>query len=54
VFEQKENVADFFFFAQRDELLLQTKAGGVIDGSELDEGDQILIAADLHGSKAKA
>jgi hypothetical protein len=46
VFEQEEDVADFFFLAQGNELLLQAKAGGVVDGSELDYGDQNLFAAD--------
>jgi len=41
VFEQEEDVADLFFFAQSHELLLQAQAGGVIDGAELDDGDQL-------------
>lgn len=40
VFEQQENIADFLFLAQGAELLLQAKSGGVIDGAELDNGDQ--------------
>ena len=37
VFEQEQDIADLFFFAQRDQLLLQAQAGGVVDGAELDE-----------------
>jgi hypothetical protein len=36
VCEQKQDVADFFFFTQRDELLLQAQAGSVVNGTELD------------------
>ena len=54
VFEQEQDVADFFFFAQGDELLLQAQAGGVVDGAELDDRDQILIATDLRGSESRA
>ena len=36
VFEQEKHVADLFFFAEGDELLLQAKARGVINGAELD------------------
>ena len=42
VFEQEQDVADLFFFAQSDQLLLQAKAGRVVDSAELDERDQIL------------
>jgi hypothetical protein len=36
VFQEEENVADLFFFAERDEFLLQGLADGVVDGAELD------------------
>jgi hypothetical protein len=36
VFKQQKYVADFFFFAQGDQLLLQAEAGGVVDSAELD------------------
>ena len=49
MFKQEKNVANFFLFAQRHELPLQTKAGGVIDGAELEDGDQILFATNLRG-----
>ena len=42
MFKQKKDVADLFFFSQGDELLLQAEAGGVVDGAELDQGDQNL------------
>ena len=45
VFEQQQDVADLLFFAQCDELLLQAQAGGVVDGAELDDGDQNSICA---------
>jgi hypothetical protein len=54
VFEQEEDVADFFFFAEGDQLLLELQAGGVVDGAELEDRDQILVAADLQRSKSKA
>ena len=41
MFEKEEDVADFLFFAQGNKLLLKTQAGGVIDGAELDDGDQL-------------
>ena len=34
--QQQRHVTDFFFLAQRDQLLLQAQAGGVINGAELD------------------
>jgi hypothetical protein len=37
VFKQEEDVADFFFFAEGDELLLQAEARGIVDGAELDD-----------------
>jgi hypothetical protein len=40
VFEQEQNIADLFFFTQGNELLLQEEASGVVDGAELDDGDQ--------------
>jgi len=51
VFEQEQDVADFAVFAQGDELLLQSKAGGVVDGAELDDGDQDIPATDSRRSK---
>jgi hypothetical protein len=36
MFKQQQHVADFFFLAQSDQLLLQAQAGGVINGAELD------------------
>jgi hypothetical protein len=36
VFEEEKEVADFFFFAQIDQLLLQALACVVVDGAELD------------------
>lgn len=49
VFEQEQHVADLLFFSQRDQLLLQAQAGGVVNGPELDDGDQSLVATDIHG-----
>ena len=49
MFEKEENVADFFFFPESDELLLQAKASSVVNGAEFDDGDQKLFATDLHG-----
>ena len=43
VFEQKKNVADAAFLAQFDQALLQAQAGGVIDGAELEDGDQEIL-----------
>ena len=40
VLKQQKDVADLFFLPQCDELLLQAKTGGVVDGAELDERDQ--------------
>jgi hypothetical protein len=45
VFEEEEDVADFFFFAEGDELLLQSQARGVVDGAELEDGDQASFGA---------
>jgi hypothetical protein len=36
VFKQEQDIADLLFFAQSDELLLQAKAGHVVNGAELD------------------
>ena len=36
MFEQEQDVADFVFFAQGDQLLLQAQAGRVVDSAELD------------------
>jgi hypothetical protein len=43
VFEQKQDIADLFFFAERDQLLLQAEACGVVDGAELDDRDHFVI-----------
>jgi hypothetical protein len=48
VFQQEQDVADFFFFAESDQLLLQAQTCGVVDCAELDYGDQILCHG-LHG-----
>ena len=53
MFEQEQNVADLFFFSQCDELLLQAQACGVIDGTELDDGDQIRFVTELRRSRSK-
>ena len=53
MFEEEQNVADLFFFSQSDELLLQAQACGVIDGTELDDGDQIRFATELRRSGSK-
>jgi hypothetical protein len=37
VLEQQKHVADFFFFTKRNQLLLQTQTGCVVDGAELDD-----------------
>jgi hypothetical protein len=47
VLEEEEGVADFFFFAEGEQLLLQAEGCGVVDGAELEDGDQILFATDL-------
>ena len=43
MFEQEKNVANFVPFAQRHELLLQTKAGGIVDDAELENGDHFFF-----------
>ena len=43
VLQQEKDVADFFFFAEGDQLLLQFQAGGVIDSAELDNGDHVPV-----------
>ena len=47
--EQEENVADLFFFAEGDELLLKAEACRVVNAAELEDRDQILSATDLCG-----
>jgi len=37
MFEQEEDIAYLFFFAERDQLLLQSEACGVVDCTELDQ-----------------
>jgi hypothetical protein len=49
VFQQEKDVADFFCLAQVYQLLLYAEAGGVVDGAELEDGDQRLFAADFRG-----
>jgi hypothetical protein len=39
VFEQEQDIADLLFFAQRDQLLLQAQARGVVECPELDDGN---------------
>ena len=41
VLEQQQDIADTIFFAKVHELLLQTKARGVIDSAELEDRDHI-------------
>ena len=41
MFEQEKDVGDFLFFAQGDQLLLQTKTGRIVNGAELDKRNQI-------------
>jgi hypothetical protein len=48
VLKQKDNVADAGFFAEGDQLFLQALGGGVVNGAELEKGNQNL-AMDLHG-----
>ena len=40
MFEQKKDVTDAAFLVQIDQALLQAQAGGVIHGTELEDGDQ--------------
>lgn len=54
VLKQEENVADFFFFAQGNELPLELEAGGVVDGAELDDGDQIRFATEAERKGQRA
>jgi hypothetical protein len=49
MFKQEQDVAYLFFFAERYELLLQAEARGVVDGAELDDGDQTRFAPDVGG-----
>jgi hypothetical protein len=42
MFEQQKSIADATVFAKRDQLLLQAEPGCVINGAELEDGDQIL------------
>lgn len=42
VLKQQNNIANATVFAQRNQLFLQTKASCVIDGAELENGDQTL------------
>jgi hypothetical protein len=41
VFEQQQDVANFFRFAQVDQLLLEAETSGVVNSAELDDRDQI-------------
>lgn len=45
VFEQQQNVANLVRFAQVDQLLLEEETSGVVNGTELDERDQIQTAS---------
>jgi hypothetical protein len=45
VFEQEQDVANLFRFAQLDELLLEAETGGVVNRAELDDSDQIRTAS---------
>jgi len=47
VLKQKEYVTDAAVLAKLDQLLLQTESGGVIEGPELEHGDQNELATDL-------
>ena len=40
MFKQKKNVGDAIFFAKLDQALLQAQPASVINGPELDDGDQ--------------
>ena len=40
VFQQQQNIADAILLTQFDEALLQAQAGGVVEGAELEDGDQ--------------
>src|SRR5579863_4077770 len=42
VLQEKNNVSDASFFAQPNQLFLQALSGGVINGAELENGDQKL------------
>jgi hypothetical protein len=39
VLEQKKSVANSAVFAKPNQLFLKTQAGGVVNGSELEDGD---------------
>lgn len=41
VLEQEKNVADSFLFAKSNEFLLEAQAGRIINGAELEDGDQV-------------
>jgi hypothetical protein len=45
VFEQEQNVANLFRFAQLDQLLLEAETRGVVNRAELDDSDQIRTAS---------
>ena len=45
VFEQQQNVANLFRFAQVDQLLLEAETRGVVNRAELDDSDQIRTAS---------
>ena len=40
VFEQQQDVANLFRFAQVDQLLLEAETSGVVNSAELDDSDQ--------------
>lgn len=56
MFQQEQDVADLFFLVESNQLLLQLLGGGIVDGAELDDGNQILFArsTDSHGSESKS
>src|ERR1700735_1686231 len=45
VFEQEQDVANLFRFAQLDELLLEAETSGGVHRAELDDSDQIQTAS---------
>src|SRR5258708_18342334 len=48
MFEQEEDIADFFFFAQNYQLLLKAQASRVIDGAELEDGNHNFTSPRIH------
>jgi hypothetical protein len=55
VFVQQKHITDASFFAQGDQLFLQANASPVIDGAELENGNQFkAISPQRHGDTEKA